>query len=111
MNPYVIPRHAGAGIAFLGVELNDALILLASLFIGLLCGPFFGTVSYLAVPAGGYVLNRFYLEWRNKSLPGQTKAYLFSIGLASYSRALTSRGVVFVGDGNIINPSSRERGV
>lgn len=80
------------------------------LFIGLLCGPFFGTVSYLAVPAGGYLLNRAYLEWRNKSLPGQTKAYLFSIGVAGYSRAFVARDVVFVGDGNIINPAPLKNG-
>jgi hypothetical protein len=101
-----IPRFAKAGVAFLGVEFNDALILFASIFLGLFMGPSLGTGAYLGIPVAGFFINRLYIDWRSAALPGQVRAFLFSTGMGGYSKAFKSRQVVFVGDGVVINTGS-----
>ena len=101
-----IPRHGSAGVAFLGVEVQDAIILIASIFLALPAGRIFGTPGYLGIPVVGYFMNTLYVDWRSKTLPGSTKAILFSLGLARYSSAFTDQRVVYLGDSNIINPSA-----
>lgn len=103
-----IPRHAKAGVAFLGVELNDALILIASIFIGLFAGRVYGTGAYLGVPAAGYWLNKQYVQWRSGTLPGQFKAWLFRMGIRGYNGPFSSNKVIFAGDSTVTNPSSRK---
>lgn len=104
IDEYVIPRFASAGVAFLGVELNDALILICSVFVGLATGTQFGPVAYIGVPVAGFFLNKLFIDWRSKSLPGQTRVYLFQIGLVGYAGGFKGGDVVFVGDGVVINP-------
>ena len=98
-----IPRHGKAGVAFLGVELNDAFILIASIFIALLAGGSLGTGAYIGIPVAGFFLNRLYVDWRSNALPGQFQATLFTLGFRGYSRAFKSRDTVFIGDANVIN--------
>ena len=105
---FKIPRYADAGVAFLGVELNDALILIASVFLGLAAGTQFGAPAYIGVPVVGFFVNKAFIDWRSKSLPGQFRVVLFRIGLVGYSRAFKGGDVVFVGDATVINPASGE---
>ena len=105
VDEYRIPRHADAGVAFLGVELNDALILIGSVFVGLAAGTQFGAPAYIGVPVLGFLLNKSFLVWRSKSLPGQFRVTLFRIGLVGYARSFKGGDVVFVGDGTVINPA------
>ena len=104
LDDYKIPRFANAGVAFLGVELNDALILICSVFVGLATGTQFGPAAYIGVPVAGFFLNKLFIDWRSKSLPGQTRVYLFQVGLVGYAGGFKGGDVVFVGDGVVINP-------
>lgn len=103
-----IPKRGNAKVAFLGVELKDAGLLIGSLFAGLICGSAFdmGNFGYVGIPAIGYFSNRLYIEWKSKSLPGAFRAFLFSLGLWGYSDALKSQKTLFVGDSDVINPAS-----
>lgn len=97
-----IPKRAGANVAFLGVELKDAAILIASVFLGIICGSFFGwgNLGYLGMPLAGYFLNRIYIEWQSRNPRGVVRRYLFKLGLAGFSKTFTSQQIVFVGDNN-----------
>jgi hypothetical protein len=103
-----IPRHGNAGVAFLGVELRDATIVIASVFVGLAAGARLGTLWYIGVPVAGYFLNKLYIDWRSNALPGQLRQTLFEQGLIGYGRAFRGADVVFLGDSRVINPQSRE---
>ena len=104
VDDFKIPRYGNAGVAFLGVELSDALILIVSVFVGLATGTQFGPVAYIGVPVAGFFLNKLFIDWRSKSLPGQTRVYLFQVGLVGYAGGFKGGDVVFVGDGVVINP-------
>jgi hypothetical protein len=109
VDAFEIPRYGNAKVAFLGTEIGDAKIFLASLFIGLFAGKFIpgmGVKGYLGVPVLGYFLNRAWVDWKVKSSPGYIHAFLYRIGLYSYSSAFSSKNTVFVGDGAIINPDN-----
>ena len=106
---FEIPRNGNAGVAFLGVELSDTWILIVSVFLGLGAGSIgqLGVLGYLGFPLGGYVLNKLYVDWRSKTVPGQVRNYLFRMGLMGYTKALKGGDVVFVGDSRVINPDSQ----
>lgn len=106
---YRIPRRGGSGVAFLGVELKDATILLSSLFLGLVCGTAFemGNTAFIGFPVGGYFANRVYVDWQAKSTPGAFRTYLFSKGIWGYSAALEKQKTLFVGDSTVINRQSK----
>lgn len=108
---FKIPRKGGANVAFLGAELKDAMPVLASVFIGIFCGSAlgWGNVGYLGIPISGYFLNRVYIDWQSKTLPGAFRNFLFSKGIAGYSTALKSQKTIFKGDGLVINPGRTEQ--
>lgn len=103
-----IPKHARAGVAFLGVEFHDALILILSVFLGLFAGFVMkmDVAGYLGVPILGYILNRAYINWRSNQLPGQLQGWLYAHGLLGYSRALNKRAQKYVGDARVGNLGS-----
>lgn len=105
-----IPRRGGSGVAFLGVELKDATILLASLFLGLFCGSTFemGNTAYLGFPVGGYFVNRLYVDWHSKSAPGALRNFLFSKGIWGYTSAFKKQKTLFIGDGTGINKQTKK---
>lgn len=103
-----IPKHAAAGVAFLGVELSDAVIALLGLVIGLVAFLKFGAMGFIGCSAGGFFLNKAYLEWREGLPAGQVRARLFESGLGVYSNGFKGGDTVFVGDGVVINPDSGE---
>jgi hypothetical protein len=105
---FEIPRYARAGVAFLGVELQDAAILIGSVFVGLAVGSVLGGMYYIVVPIGGYALNRVYLDWRTNALPGELRAKLYAAGIWGYSRAFPTRDTVYIGDAVVINPNGLE---
>lgn len=106
---FLIPRRGRAGVAFAGVEMADAWILLASFPIALLVGGFFGVGSkaYIGIPVAGFFLNRTLLQWQSQQLPGAVREWFFSTGLAGYSKSLKSQNVVFHGDNTILVPGRR----
>lgn len=106
---FEIPRHGKAGVAFLGVELSDAWILILSVFIGLGAGSLLqlGVKAYVGIPIGGYILNKLFVDWRSKSVPGELRNYLFRTGLMGYTNAFKGGNVVFEGDSKVINPDSQ----
>ena len=55
---FEIPRHGAAGVAFLGAEFKDAVILLASVPLGLVLGHLFGVLFYVVVPWLGGCLKK-----------------------------------------------------
>ena len=102
-----IPRYGDAGVAFAGVELKDAVIVLVSIFLALIFGGKVGTLGYIGFPVAGYFLNRLYVDRRSSQLPGQFRAYLFAQGLLGYSKSLQSKEILFIGDADGINPGSK----
>ncbi len=97
-----IPKRAGAGVAFLGVELKDAVIVICSVFIGIFAGSVLqaGNFGYIGIPLLGYFCNRLFIEWQSRYPRGIVKRALFRVGLSGYSKTLSSQKVVFVGDNN-----------
>lgn len=108
MSQFRIPRRGGANVAFLGVELGDAWILLASIFIALIVGAVFhgGAAAFIGIPVGGYFVNRIYIDWKNKQLPGAVKLWFFARGLSGFGVKIKSQQVVYTGDNTIINKNS-----
>lgn len=103
---FKIPRHGRAGVAFLGVQLKDAVILISSVFIGLIVGKFIGFSGYVGIPVLGYFANKTYLDWKSARLPGYLRLFLFAHGIAGYSSAFKQRNTIYIGDGVVINPGS-----
>lgn len=103
-----IPKHGSAGVAFLGVEFNDSIVTILGVFIGLGLGVKYGALPCIGCAAGGFIVNKAYLDWRDGLPPGHLRSKLFQLGLLGYSKALKSSDVVFVGDATVINPSSTE---
>lgn len=105
-----IPKRGDAGVAFLGVELQDAVIVIGSVFVGLFCGSVLemGNVGFLGIPIAGYAVNRVYIDWQSRTLPGAFRNFLFSVGLSGYSDALKNQKTIFVGDNQIINPAASQ---
>jgi hypothetical protein len=103
---FQIPRNGAAGVAFLGVQLADASLLIASVFLGLLLGATVSYMGYVLVPTAGFFLNKAFLEWKNTRLPGYLRNYLFSHGVWGYSDAFDSSKTIFVGDSSVINPGA-----
>ncbi|MCX4151038.1 MULTISPECIES: hypothetical protein [Paraburkholderia] len=106
-NQFHIPRHGGAGPSLLGVEFKDTYILIVSIFVGIGVGRLFGAMFYLGIPFVGYHVNKQYLEWKSRSLPGFFRTFLFEIGLWGYSKAFRSQKVVFIGDDRAITPGNK----
>ena len=104
-----IPRYGNAGVAFLGVEVKDTYVLIASVFLGLIAGSRWGMPAYLGIPAGGYFLTRLYLDWKSGQLPGSFLAFLFTKGFAGYSQGLKDRNVIYHGDAEIMNKAFDEQ--
>jgi hypothetical protein len=104
-----IPKYAGAGVAFAGVEIKDCFILLGAALMGFICGAFLdlGLKGYVGIPAIGYFVNAWYLEWKEDAAPGHFRAVLYRHGIVGYSRAFPSANVVYVGDSKPLNPASR----
>ena len=107
---YRIPRHADAGVAVLGVELRDAWLLIISVFLGLIAGGLMklGWIAFVGIPAGGYFINRGFIEWKSQYLPGFVRTHLFSRGLSGYSAGMSDQQVVYVGDAVAVNPGSAQ---
>jgi hypothetical protein len=105
-----IPKRGDARVAFLGVELQDAVIVIGSVFVGIFCGSALdmGNVGFLGIPIAGYAVNRVYIDWQSRTLPGAFRNFLFSVGLSGYSDALRSQKTIFIGDNQIINPAASQ---
>ena len=99
-----IPQYGGAKVAFAGVEIQDASILGIGIALGFICGLKFGTPYYLLAGAG-YVINKSYVEWKTRNLPGYLRQILYKMGLIGYSRAFDSQDCIYVGDNVISNPA------
>ena len=95
---FEIPRHGAAGVAFLGAEFKDAVILLASVPLGLVLGHLFGVLFYVLVPWLGFVANKQYVDWLAKSQPGRLRLWLYELGLVGYSPALVCQQLIVQGD-------------
>ena len=107
---YKIPRYADSGIAFVGVELKDATILITSIFAGLIGGTSFGMgmVGYVGIPLVGYVLNRLLITLQSRHLPGAFRVWLFSYGLASFG-SVKGQKTLILGSNRTMNPSANAR--
>ena len=95
---FEIPRHGAAGVAFLGAEFKDAVILLASVPLGLVLGHLFGVLFYVLGPWLGFVANKQYVDWLAKSQPGRLRLWLYELGLVGYSPALACQQLIVQGD-------------
>lgn len=106
---FKIPRRGKAGVAFAGVELADAWILLASIPLAIIVGGFFGggTKAFIGIPVVGFFLNRTLLEWQSHQMPGALREWMFSHGIAGYSGKLDSQQTIFTGDNTILIPGRR----
>ena len=106
----LIPKYARAGVAFAGVEIQDAFILLGGVVIGFIAGAFLncGMKVYVGGPVVCYLANTWYLDWKEQSPPGHLRAILFRLGLMGYSDAFPAADMVYIGDSNALNPASHE---
>ena len=98
-----IPRYGDAKVAFLGVEISDTYLLIASLFVGLLLGTKLGMTAYIGIPVGSYFLTKLWLDWKSGQLPGSFRTYLYRNGLSGYSIGLNDKNVIYHGDAVILN--------
>jgi hypothetical protein len=107
---YKIPRYADSGVAFLGVELKDATILITSIFAGLIGGTSFGLgmMGYLGIPVAGYVLNRLLITLKSRHLPGAFRVWLFSYGLAKFG-AVKGQKTLILGSNRTMNPAANAK--
>ena len=98
-----IPRYGDAAVAFLGVEISDTYLLIASIFVGLILGTKFGMAAYIGIPVGSYFLTKLWLDWKSSQLPGSFRTFLYRKGYSGYSTGLKDKNVIFHGDGVILN--------
>jgi hypothetical protein len=103
-----IPKHGGAGVAFLGVEFDDSIVTILGVFLGLGLGIKYGALAAIGMSAGAFMLNKAYLDWREGLPAGHLRSTLFQLGLYGYSCAFRSADVVFMGDGVVINPANAQ---
>jgi hypothetical protein len=109
VNLQEIPRYGNAGVAFLGVEIGDTYLLIASVFLGLILGARGGMSFYVGLPVGGYFLTKLYLDWKSGQLPGSFTALMYTKGLTGYSSALKAKNVIYHGDSIAINKGFAEQ--
>jgi hypothetical protein len=95
-----IPRHAGSGISFAGADVKDAWIVISSGVLAIVAGGLLhlGTLAFIGFPVAGYFINRMYVDWKTRALPGQFQATLYRLGLSGYSRGFPTQAMVYVGD-------------
>lgn len=101
---YTIPRYGNAGVAFLGVDVNQTIFLIASIFVGIIGGAKGGMPFYIGAPAVGYFGTRIYLDWTSNQSPGSLRAMLYRFGFAGYSSGLRTQKTIYLGDSMGINP-------
>ena len=108
--PVRIPKYARSGVAFAGVEIEDAFILLGGVLVGFVAGAFLnlGLKAYIGVPVVCYLANTLYLDWKEQSPAGHLRAVMFRLGILGYSRAFPVAEMVYVGDSNALNPASSD---
>lgn len=105
----IIPKFAGAGVAFAGVEIQDAFLLFAGVLVGFVAGWLgLGLKGFVGIPLICYFATTWYLEWKEGTAPGQVRTILFRLGLFGYSRAFPTANMVYVGDSKALNPASRQ---
>jgi len=95
---YLIPRHANAGVAFLGVEFKDTWLLIASAVVGIIVLFMQETMIGIGILFGGYCLTRALIEWKLNQLSGSLRAYFFNMGLKAYSSTIRHQKTLYVGD-------------
>ncbi|NHR07805.1 hypothetical protein HA052_21680 [Chromobacterium haemolyticum] len=105
-DPKYIPENGKAGVAFAGVELKEAYLLIFGGIAGLFSGIKFGPEFYLGIPIASYIINKSWLSWKKAQLPGFFRSWLFAKGWFGYSDALNKQSKVFIGDNKPINPES-----
>jgi len=104
-----VTRYGGAGVAFLGVDVEDTYLLIASVFIALIAGSKLGPPGFFVPPLVGYGLTKIYLDWKSGHLPGMERAWLYSRGYMGYSSGLDSMGTIYFGDDIAKNPEIEEQ--
>lgn len=105
----IIPKFAGAGVAFAGVEIQDASLLLAGVLVGFVAGWLgLGLKGFVGIPLVCYFATTWYLEWKEGTAPGQLRTILYRAGLVGYSRAFPTANMVYIGDSKALNPASRQ---
>jgi hypothetical protein len=104
-----IPKYARAGVAFAGVEIEDTFILLGGVLVGFVSGAFLnlGIKAFIGIPVLAYLLNAWYLDWKEDAPPGHLRAVLYRLGIVGYSKAYPKANMIYVGDNNALNPASR----
>ena len=109
-NQIKIPKHSKADVAFAGVEFKDVYLLIGGLLFGVIVGGFFhgGLIAFLGIPLCCFLLNTWYLDWKENATPGQLRGTLYRYGLVGYSRAFPTANMVYVGDSKALNPASRK---
>jgi hypothetical protein len=105
-----VPKHGKAGVAFAGVEMKDAWLLIGSTFVGLILGSLFGWIAYVGIPLLGYIGTKQYVEWKSSRLPGYFAELLYRFGVAGYSAAFDRKQKLFIGDAKVVNPSALQLG-
>ena len=105
MSEHRIPSRADAGIQFLGVDVSDAVPVIAGVFIALMFGSLLGWVSYFIIPAIGWGLSKAWIAWKKVHPAGHFDALLYSLGISGYSEAFNRKNKIFVGDSVVINPA------
>jgi len=107
-NQVRIPKYARAGVAFAGVEIQDAFIVIGGVLVGFVAGAFLGLgiKAFVGITVLCYLANTWYLDWKEDAPAGHLSAKLFRLGLSGYSRAFPTANMVYVGDSNALNPAS-----
>src|SRR5471032_2041011 len=61
----IIPKFAGAGVAFAGVEIQDAFLLFFGVLVGFVAGWLgLGMKGFIGIPLVCYFATTWYLEWK-----------------------------------------------
>lgn len=100
-----IPHRADAGIQFAGVDMADAVPVIAGIFGAMMFGKWLGVASYILLPAVGFGASKAWLNWKKTNPAGHAQALMYATGIYGYSKAFTKKKKLFVGDGAQINPA------
>ena len=105
----MIPKYANAGVAFAGVEFDDVYLIFAGVIFGVIAAGFFhlGLIGFPGIPLVCFVINTWYLDWKESATPGQLRALMFRLGILGYSPAFPTANLIYVGDSKALHPGSR----
>ena len=100
---HVIPKRAGAGVEFLGVNFEDTLPFLLSILVALGGVRELGALYFFICLGIGYITSKLLILWKDRNPNGAIMAFFYEKGWFGYSKAFNKQNKIFVGTNTIEN--------